>query len=110
MTRQLKPSILILAILFYPESNVEADTYQNTDDGFCLKSEDGVKCMSNDDVTLTRLESQQVLKNEQGLDFTKNVLGAVSRYFLEQLLRLPFFLFCFVFFLFVCLFLTYMLI
>ena len=44
---------------------MEADTHQNTDDGFCMKSEDGVKCLSNDDVTLTRLESQQVLKNEE---------------------------------------------
>ena len=61
MTRHGQRCIWVL-IVFLSLKTVKCTegSEQNDDDGFCTKSEDGIRCTSLTDMGLTRLESQRV--------------------------------------------------
>ena len=52
-------AVIAVAVLFARILEGE-ERVQNEEDGFCFKSIDGIKCVSQEAVRLTRLESGQV--------------------------------------------------
>ena len=59
-TNQFLISVIILVKLFLSGVYPSGDSNGNLENGFCTKSEDGIKCLSEGDITLRRLESSQV--------------------------------------------------
>ena len=51
--------VVLLALLLSETIAMEQQLH-SSDDGFCVKTDEGVRCISAKDITLTRFDSQQV--------------------------------------------------